>query len=278
MLSGRNLLAKITDRLLDNEPLRELFFKNPDAALAAYHLAERDMGVLRRLKDYKALEAANLRFSGDTRKGVIIAPSTPDDALEEASAEGKARIVNTGFSSNEQPQSPLPNQPLTGNTDYYFWLEVGEPIMGSIELVPTSLPDELPVNARLQVALFGFESEFTLTSDAEVGELQIMSDGSVKVARDAHIPSPLLGENDLLDRRLFFPVQTPAQAGAHRLRCNIYYQQNLIQSRLVTMYVDAAPPANSPALISALDYNLSRSLNGRQLQGMGENKLSMLLN
>ncbi|MCP5096798.1 MAG: hypothetical protein GY943_14700, partial [Chloroflexi bacterium] len=47
---------------------------------------------------------------------------------------------------------------------------------------------------------------------------------------------------------------------------------------LVTMYVDAAPPANSPALISALDYNLSRSLNGRQLQGMGENKLSMLLN
>ena len=76
----------------------------------------------------------------------------------------------------------------------------------------------------------------------------------------------------------FFPVKTPATEGKHQLRCNIYYQQNLIQSRLVTMHVSANPQEMSGALVSELDYNLSHSLNGRQLQGMGDNRLSIMLN
>jgi hypothetical protein len=278
MLKGRELLARITDRLLNNDPFRELFFQNPELALAAYHLVQADLDFLCRIQDMKSLQAMNERLTKDTRKGSLIPSTDGGTELAPASSGDQQRIVNTGFSSDDAPQIPLPNQPLTLNMAYYFWLEVGKPITGSIELVPTSLPDDLPINARLQVVLFGFASEFTLTPEAEVGELQLMTDGSVKVVRDAFVPATLLGENDLLDRRLFFPVKTPVKSGTHQLRCNIYYQQNLIQSRLVTMHVAAAPADSQLALTSKLDYNLSHSLNGRQLQSMGENRLSILLN
>jgi hypothetical protein len=52
-----------------------------------------------------------------------------------------------------------------------------------------------------------------------------------------------------------------------------------VQSRLITVLIDQDDYARPEAvLVSVLDYNLSRDLNGHQLAGMGENKLSIMLN
>ena len=281
MLSGRQLLAKITERLLDNEPLRDLFFQDPLAALAAYRLDERDLRLLQNIKDIDGLQKAYDRFSERTQKGVPIPfPSKmAGDDLEMAGPPKKARVVNTGFAPDDLPQTPLlSNLPLLRNAPYFFWLEIGEPIDESIELIPTALPDDLPPKARLQVVLYGFDSELIISADIALGELEVQPNGDVIVARDAFVPPGLRGENELLNRRLFFPVKTPPKAGTHQLRCNIYFQQTLVQSRLIIIEVSANPRKRAGALTSVLDYNLSHSLNGRQLQDMGNNRLSIMLN
>ena len=279
MLSGRQLLAKITERLLENEPLRELFLKDPLAALAAYHLDKRDLKMLQTIKNIDGLQKAFDRFSQTTQKGVPFPSKMNGDELEMAGPPGKARVVNTGFAADDLPQTPWHKDlPLLRNAPYFFWLEIGEPIDESIEVVPTALPDDLPPKARLQVVLYGFDSEIIVSADIPLGELQVQTNGDVIVARDAFVPPSLRGENELLNRRLFFPVKTPPEAGTHQLRCNIYFQQTLVQSRLITIEVSADPRERAGALTSVLDYNLSHSLNGRQLQNMGNNRLSIMLN
>ena len=64
------------------------------------------------------------------------------------------RIVSTGFASTAQPDVPLDREmPLGSDQRYYFWLEIGAPVAGSIEEVLTSLPDQVPPAARLTVVL-----------------------------------------------------------------------------------------------------------------------------
>ncbi len=279
MLSGRQLLAKIIERLLNNEPLRELFLEDPLAALMAYHLDERDLRMLQNIKNIDGLQKAFERFSAKTQGSGGLTPKSLKDDLEAVASSGKARVVNTGFASDDLPQTPLLRDlPLLRNAPYFFWLEIGEPIAESIELIPTALPDDLPPKARLQVVLYGFDAEMIIATDIEIGELEVQPDGEVIVARDAFVPPGLRGENKLLNRRLFFPVKTPPEAGTYQLRCNIYFQQTLVQSRLITIEVSADARERAGALTSVLDYNLSHSLNGRQLQDMGSNRLSIMLN
>ena len=208
MLKGRDLWSAIVDRLLQNDPLRELFFADPEAALQAYDLEDRDKRWFSRIKTDADLEKQQTALKKSTLSPTTTSPATPisKGGLEEAAAadEETARVVNTGFSSEDEPETPLPpNKSLPTSASPYFWLEVGEPIEGSIELVPTALPESLPPKARLQIALFGFQSAFELTPDAEIGELEVQEDGSAVVARDAFVPPSLRGANELLDRRLF---------------------------------------------------------------------------
>ncbi|RMH67727.1 MAG: CHAT domain-containing protein [Bacteroidetes bacterium] len=187
---------------------------------------------------------------------------------------------------------------------YYFWLEVGAPVVGAIDAVPTDLPREhLPDGARLTVALFGFDGEIELTAGADVGEIQIRPDRSVRVTRPVGRPEGLSDEA-LLDRRLFFPVHLPRRTGTLRLRCNLYYEQVLVQSHLVQARVVSGPigragrsvlaaagriarRVNGEALLARLlpsclqtriDYTLSHTLRPERLARLEPHRLSLLLN
>lgn len=175
------------------------------------------------------------------------------------------RLVNTGFALRNQAHEPLSSgMPLECAASYYFWLEVGVAIQGSIETAPVALPvEQLPPQALLTVALFAFEPGIIIEPGADTGDLQLQPDGSVKVVRQ---PTLVAVNTNLLRRRLFFPVKAPDKSGTFKLRCNIYYQQVLIQSRLIRARVMRHPHPLEQALRSRVDYTLSRDLDARYLQ------------
>jgi hypothetical protein len=211
-------------------------------------------------------------------RGIELEP----DALEslESPRPPAERVVNVGFALPAQADVPIaPTMPLASTALYYFWLEVGDLIEGSIEEAPTPLPVELlPPAARLKVALFAFADELQISSGADIGELQIMPDGAVRVARSAVQPDGIAPGAELLTRRLFFAVRTPGRAGTYRLRCNIYYEQILVQSRVIYARVMRHPHQVERALRSLTDYTLTRSLRPELLARSAPHRLSILLN
>ncbi|HEY0070595.1 MAG TPA: caspase family protein, partial [Chloroflexia bacterium] len=165
-------------------------------------------------------------------------PSTPPVAPGE-------RLINTGFSSQSAPAQPFSAEmPLACNQPYYFWLEIGPLVKGAIEEEPTPLPVELlPAEAELTVALFAFDGELGLTWGADTGKLKLLPDGTVRVvSQPGQLPLPHHAVG-LIRKRLFFPVQTARRAGTYRLRCNIYYEHVLVDSRLVSARVMRKPRA-----------------------------------
>lgn len=190
------------------------------------------------------------------------------------------QVVNTGFSPHSDPASVVdPNTPLALSKNYYFWLEVGLQVPGSIEEIHAPLPRELlPERARLKVVLFPFPGGLQLIPGATQGELQLLPGVRVTVARQpSSLPAPL-ADSPLSQRRLFFPLRTPDRAGSYSLRCNIYYQQLLVQSRLVRVWVMSAPGPVKGALRSTLDYTLTQSLRAEQLSPLSSYRLSLMLN
>jgi hypothetical protein len=185
------------------------------------------------------------------------------------------RKVSTGFASATGPGTVLSTAiPLRAGEQYYFWLEVGALVAGSIEEVPTELPQGLSPAARLVVALFGFENEIRIVPGADVGELEVRPDGTFAVARQPEVPSNLTNIA-ILERRLFFPIRVPGQDGTYRLRCNIYHNQILMQSRLISASVMRAPrPMPQSLRAELIDYTLARTLAASH----APHRLSLMLN
>lgn len=288
MATANEIRNAVVQRLLEDEDYFAWFLQDPDAALAEFpDLDPRDGRFLKReITNRASLEDVAKRFDVTVRgmtaaNGGSKAVEMPAIDFEDSAPEGETppqRIVSTGFADEQKPDEPLtPETPLLPNEDYYFWFEVGDPVVGSIEVTPTSLPDDLPPKARLQVVLYDFKKGIEQVRPNDVGVIEIQEDGTVKVVKSVAEPKNL-DDPTLLERRLFFPVRTSPQEGRYQLRCNIYYQQNLLQSRLITFYVQRSPRRMPNSLISELDYVLSKTLNGRNLQGMGDTRLSVMLN
>jgi hypothetical protein len=185
-------------------------------------------------------------------------------------------VVNTGFTTRREPTVLLDKtRPLAPASEYYFILGVGEVLAGSIEATPTALPESLPAQAVLQVALFAFEGELEIDPHASLGLLRLQEDGSAVILRQPGDP-----QNSPEAPWLLFPVRTPTHTGCMRLRCNIYYRQCLVQSRLVSaqVYSEGEWTGAGPALISELDYTLSQSMAAGHLAGIEEHRLSLMIN
>ena len=108
------------------------------------------------------------------------------------------------------------------------------------------------------------------------GALVLAPTGRVTVARQpaSERPPPL----ELIDRRLFFDLRTPAETGTYRMRCGMYHQQTLIQSRVVTASVTNSPEPQSNALRSEVDFTLSSSLSSEHLSELPAHRVSFMLN
>ncbi len=189
------------------------------------------------------------------------------------------RIVRTGFASEKDASVPLDVTMSLGCKQlYYFWLEIGALAMDSIEETPTAAAEHLPSKAQFTVVLFTSLNEIQVTSGADVGTLEIQGDKLALVIHQPMHPPSLSPNSKLLTHRLFFPVRTPDKAGTFHLRCNIYYEQILIQSRLIYVRVMRTPQPVDRAFYSAVDYTLSRTFDPTFLSHPTPHRLSLMLN
>lgn len=188
------------------------------------------------------------------------------------------RIVNTGFARTDDAGTPLsPHTALAPDTEHYFWLEIaGVRLPGAIGSPDApSLPvDALPDDAQLHVTLFGFTDGLQISPGRDIGRLRLQPDGTWRVTHRPAAPRGVARE--LADRRLFFPVRAPAGDGPHRLRCNIYFRQILVQSLLIEAHVGRRPRRD--ALWSTVDYTLARALRPEHLSLLVPHRLSLMLN
>ncbi len=262
--------ADFADWLQNNPSLRALFLNDAQNAFKAIETVGYTLSNDSQ-RQFRILNQDN--FAQKVQEFTRAEESAIPDALETPSE----RIVNTGFAPQSAADQPADStKPLQTAVSYYFWLEVGARIAGTIEAADVALPtDKLPPNVQLQVVLFTFANELETSPGQEMGLIQVPPTGEVQVVQG--VAAPPVGAA-MLSRRLFFPVRTPATPDVYRLRCHIYYKQNLVQSRLITAYVGTEPPVNQPALISEVDYTLSKTLDGSQLAAMQPNRLSLMLN
>jgi hypothetical protein len=219
--------------------------------------------------------------AGDGPEEPIPSPGKPIYRGEpEALAKASERIVNTGFSAAETPIKTLFGDAcLEPGRAYYYWLEVGAPVAGSIEITPVPLPVELlPQDAELTVVLFSNPEGLEVDPNADMGVLRLQPSGDVMVARPASVPPPIASQAEVLATRLFFPVKAPAKEGVYLLRSCIYHRGTLVQSREIRARVARGGRAEARALTSRVDYTLSRTLAPTALRALGEHKLSILLN
>ncbi len=201
-----------------------------------------------------------------------------DEKISEALPPIQANVVNTGFSDSGQAGRSLKETTLACGRSYYFWLDISNPDSFSIEENPIPIPVEyLPSEALLKVALFGFDDEILITKGADIGELRLLPAGSAVVKKQPELVNDLI-PTELIKRRLFFPVTAPSKTGVARLRCNIYYDQILVQSRLIKALVMDQPHPVQDALSSVVDYNLSYTLLPAHLTQLKTHKLSLMLN
>ncbi len=203
----------------------------------------------------------------------LVKPSAPSGKQFE-------RVVNTGFAERSRASRPL-SQHLTlrPGKPYFFWLDVGPPVTRSMESTPFPLPvDKLPEGAELAVALFEFADGIRIHPGGDIGRIKLQPDGSARVSRQPGGPRPAGVSTSDLETRLFFGVKAPWRLGRAKLRCNIYYEQVLVQSRLITVRLKLWPANETWALRSDLEYSLSRSLLPRQLAAIAPHRLSVMLN
>jgi hypothetical protein len=202
--------------------------------------------------------------------GVNVTPSRPPK-----------RIVSSGFAQPSQAAKPIKSDtPLKAGEKYYFWLEVGERVSGTIEVKDEPLPTEkLPSQALLDVVLFEVKDGLRLIPGQDIGRLKL-EEGAVTVeSQPTKTPPPSISvESPLLKRRLFFPVIAPEESGDFRMRCNIYYRTVLVQSRTVNAYVMRRPQTRKKALQAKVDYTLSRSLSADHVRGIRPHLLSVMIN
>lgn len=216
--------------------------------------------------------------------GSAISKDATEAEILMVEAKGPSDVVNLGFAPTSKADNQLsPDQSLACNASYYLWLNVGYAQAKSIGEVKSLGVKRLPKEARLKVALFSFENELEIIPGEDVGELQIKSNGEVKVIgqptkKPKEISFSFKDSSKILGDYLFFPVRTPKQEGLYRLRCNIYCEQILVQSQLITANVTSIPVNSEKAVDATIDYALSQTLSPAYLASLEPHRLSMMLN
>ena len=206
-------------------------------------------------------------------------PEPEPETATEILAPPVPRVVNTGFAAAPSPDAPLdPAFTLACGASYLFWLDVGPPVERSAERTSVDIPWHLlPSSPELTVALFslsGGDEGFALETDADLGSLVVAGDGAVVVGRQ---PGP---EGTAIARtRLLFPLRAPLVEADAQLRCSIYCNGTLVQSRLVTARARRVPAREGdPGFESVLDFTLAPALDPQHLSELPEPTLTVLLN
>lgn len=176
---------------------------------------------------------------------------------------------------------------------YKLWIELGPSVTRADEL-PVTISNDPKSKLRLKVALFTFENELQVDGeDVREFDLESKEPGSASTGLAASLRDT--ASSRLLNRRVSFLVRAPARAGKHRIRCSVYFNNALVQSRLIYVRVRKLPlwverllrsiadlvrgMLRRPRMAAThLDFSISRALDPHQLEPLGSPILSMILN
>lgn len=226
--------------------------------------------------DYKSEPASD---RGDSTPELAVPPL---DVLFEAAASPPGRVVNTGFSVWDDPDHCLDKMiPLAAGKQYLFCLNIGKPWARSLETTRTDIPTPPGDNPVVSVVVFGIPGGIQVTPGADRGELRLIGAGMARVETQPIPESDPGPPSKKLESVLFFPVVMPTAGDSARLRCNIYWKNILLQSRLVSADIAENPPSvptDHLAIRSDLDYSITEKLNPSLLDQLEPHRLSMLLN
>lgn len=260
-----------------------------DRARARAHKAKAKAKTVRKAKAARpAARAPESVTARAARGGTVGAPRGG------TSGEPRGGFVNTGFLSAQQPLEFLEQRvQLAAGEPHWFGVQIGELLEGvSAGGVARIDPARLPARARLSVALFGFEGEIELWPQAARGVLALDAQGFGSVVQQpiarleprqrARLPA-LPRTTAAWKQRLYFPVRLAPSGGRQRLRCNFYYRQTLLLSRVVTATAaSSAARGKSRSARAAIahvdDYRLARVFDAGVLRGFREHDLSLFLN
>lgn len=207
-------------------------------------------------------------------------PTVAADSPRQAVAP-PGRIVSTGFAVPASPGNWLPpTRTLAADTDYIVLFKIGDAQHPEAIDEPDAPPIPLsatPAGTRLRVLLFGFPEGLAINPEADIGELIIDGDGRIRTARQPGRPSEDSHQDYPLDEPLRFPVRTGAP-GVQQLRCSVYLDTKLLQSRVISALVTMEPTDHVEALRAAVDYTLTRELNPASLAELITPRLSVMIN
>lgn len=194
-------------------------------------------------------------------------PPYASTALE----DGITSVVSTGLC--ETPGGPVlaNDRTLGAGRRYHLFVEVGRELSpGSLDREPTPLPP-LARGTVLQFVLFGFEGGLRPVDGSQIGLMTLTNRGEAVVSKQPSGPSG--------GKRLHLPFETPPVPGTHRLRCNVYHEQTLLQSRLLEVVVTDQPGrARIGALRVTLDFAALGDLEPDLLSKREPRTLSLLIN
>ncbi|AGZ42942.1 SEC-C domain-containing protein [Actinoplanes friuliensis] len=197
------------------------------------------------------------------------------EALGRTDDEEPGRIVSTGLARPELPLQPSSrDRCLEPGRAYLFWFAIeATPVEGALDDVPRALrlPDEAVAGDAITVALFDYPGELILTPGTNVGTLTLGSDGRITPGRP---PTVGLAAPD----RLLFPIRTPEEPGIHRLRCNVYCRGTLLQSRVLSVTVEAGAAEREDALQVVVDYAVDTDFEPAALAQIQPLQLSVFAN
>ena len=185
-----------------------------------------------------------------------------------------------------------------------LWVRPGDTVKLWVELgPPVTRPDEVPSvtsgnpssRLRFKVALFTFANELHVERGADVKEFDLDTVESGSARYDPSAASPGRSTSPRPSKRIDFLVRAPKRAGRHRIRCNIYFNDALVQSRLFYVRVRKLPHLVERSLRSVadpvrdlthqprvapsnVDFSLTRALDPHQLAQLRPPRLSLILN
>jgi len=194
-------------------------------------------------------------WAGLTADGVDVMrrrlrPTRPDkDSPTRLVSTGIARADGTVLSSRWT---------LAPDTPYLYWFSIGRtPAHNRVDTGPDqALPRraDLRPGTQLRVVVFAFDDELVIDPDQDAGMVELDIDGGANVAR------PVIADDAGVDR-LAFPVRTASVIGVQRLRCNIYHETRLLQSRVLrTVVGKIEAPTRRRSTTSVTDYTVASNL------------------
>ena len=202
------------------------------------------------------------------------------DKLTEA-VRRPGRFVSTGFAVPAAPGDWLPpTRTLAADSDYRLLFRIGD--MLHPEAIDESDAPPLPLPAvsagtRLRVLLFGFAGGIAIDPAADAGELIVGGDGRIRVARQPGGLKEDIRDTGIRADPLQFPVRTGGQ-GVQKLRCSVYLNTKLLQSRVISAVVTRRPEDHDLALRATVDYTLTRELDSASIAELASPRLSVMIN